>query len=146
MTINPIDNDNYLFLCERDDAVELADNKGRFSLRCPLSHKCRGFRLVIASRTKEGYALALNGQEPLYETAVDGNPEADATGISDLFIGCRSHRKGILKTLGEMMLADVFLWPDKDILALDKDSAGAVTSPEHNLLMKYFTEVISRDI
>lgn len=151
VTINPVDDDNYLFLSERDNAIELTDKQGSFSIRHPVTQECKGFRLAIFSRTKEGYALALNRQAPRREIAPvdnleDDEPRLDVSGTSDLFIGCRSHRKGILKTLGEMLLADVFLWPDKDILAFDKDASGTEPSPEHDLLMKYYTEVISCDI
>jgi len=32
--------------------------------------------------------------------------------VADLFIGCRSHRKGILKTLGTSVVHDVLIWLD----------------------------------
>ena len=151
VTINPNDVDNYLFLSERDNAIDLTDKQGSFSLRQPLTEECKGFRLVIISRTKEGYTLSVNGQKLRCESTPvkdrqDDDVKTGVSGLSDLFIGCRSHRKGILKTLGELSLADVFLWPDKDILASDNEAPNAGPSPEYNLLTQYHTEVISRDI
>ncbi|MEE9428194.1 MAG: hypothetical protein V3V25_08615 [Paracoccaceae bacterium] len=151
VTINPADADNYLFLSERDDAIELTDKQGDFSLRQPVMRKYNGFRLVVLSCTNEGYALALSGNKQQrtkrpVENSTDNETQIDATGPSDLFIGCRSHRKGILKTLGELSLADIFLWPDKDILAFDNDGSDENSSPEHDLLLKYFNEVISREV
>jgi hypothetical protein len=45
-------------------------------------------------------------------------------GTADLFIGCRSHRDGLLKTLGQGAIAAVFLWPGLNVL--DAGSATAV--------------------
>ncbi len=151
VTINPVNFENYVFLSERDGAVELTDQQASFSLRQPVTQESKGFRLVVLSRTKQGYALALEGQKPVHELSPAESPQEDAplldtSELCNLFIGCRSHRKGILKTLGSLLLADVFLWPDKDILAFDKDKSGAETSPEYDLLLKYYTEVICRDI
>lgn len=147
VTVNPVDGDNYLFLSERDNAIELTDNEASFFLRHPLTQDCDGFRLVIISRTKDGYALAVDQQKPRRETVtVESSGDEARAETCDLFIGCRSHRKGILKTLGEMQLADVFLWVDKDILAADPTTSTAENNPEYTLLLTYYTEVICRDV
>lgn len=151
-TINPVeDENNYLFLSERENAIELTDKQGSFSLRQLVTPEHKGFRLVIFSRTEERYALALEGriirhQFPSVENLKEDETGFDISGISDLFIGCRSHRKGILKTLGEFLLADIFFWPNKDILASRKNELDAETSLEYDLLLNYYTEVISRDV
>ncbi|KPU83469.1 hypothetical protein JI58_08750 [Marinosulfonomonas sp. PRT-SC04] len=155
VTINPANFDNYVFLSERDGVVELTDQQASFSLQQPVSPDCEGFRLVIFSRTEDGYTLAIDGNPPVHGTSVPESPNEDGplldtSGLCDLFIGCRSHRKGILKTLGEMVLADVFLWPDKDILADEQGASppndASDTRPEYDLLLKYYTEVICRDV
>ena len=155
VTINPINFDNYVFLTERDGVVELTDQQASFALQQPVAQEYGGFRLVVFSRTKQGYTLAIDGEEPVSgisrtDTPKKDGPLLDTSGLCDLFIGCRSHRKGILKTLGQMLLADVFLWPDKDILAVEQGTSPpencAKNSPEYDLLLKYYTEVICRDI
>lgn len=151
LTINPVQHDNYVFLCERDGAVELTDQQESFSLRQPVAQLGDGFRLVVLSYSHGRYALSINGQKPIYETSdADGSKDdvrfMDASALCDLFIGCRSHRKGILKTLGALFLADVFVWPDKDILTFEQGASMANDSPEHDLLLKYYTEVITRDV
>ena len=38
-------------------------------------------------------------------------PSSKRSGPADLFIGCRSHREGLPKTLGDGHIAQVFFWP-----------------------------------
>lgn len=143
VTVNPVDHDNYLFLTERDGAIELTDKHASFSLQLPVPQGVDGFRLVTFSRTNTGYALTFEGQKITHElpeiVTQQDQDTLDKSEGCDLFIGCRSHRKGILKTLGALLLADVFLWPRKDILTSE-------SNPEYDLLKKYHTEVICRDI
>ena len=61
-------------------------------------------------------------------------------------LGVAATARVFLKTLGELSLADVFLWPDKDILALGNDASSSGPSPEYDLLLQYHAEVIPRDI
>lgn len=151
VTINPKEDDNYLFLSERDGAIELTDKAASFSLRHPITQDCKGFRLVVISYANGVYSLAEEGR--IVKHSIDSDyaqrnedAQRDTSGMSDLFIGCRSHRKGILKTLGKLSLADVFLWQGKDILAPGKAASNTNHSPEYNLLLQYYSEVILRDI
>ena len=151
VTVNPMNFDNYVFLTDRDGAVELTDQQASFALKHPITQDARIFRLVVFSRTEEGYTLAVDGEKTIFGRSVadslkEDGPLLDTSGLCDLFIGCRSHRSGILKTLGQMLLTDVFLWPDKDILAVEQGASDDQNSPEYDLLLKYYTEVICRDI
>ena len=57
--------------------------------------------------------------EPNPELALEHDhcPDFERADPCDIFGGCRSHRAGIVKTLGAFALADLFFWPEKDILA-----------------------------
>ena len=145
LTVNPLGHENYVFLSERDNAIVLTDDQGSFDLRCPLRTECDGFRLVVFSRSAEGYfSLSVDKQEIRDDqTQMLRSDDAEA---SDLFIGCRSHRAGILKTLGKFTLADVFLWPNKDILKPQTEPLGSGARAEYDLLMRYFKEVISCEL
>ena len=145
LTVNPLGHENYVFLSERDNAIVLTDDQGSFVLRCPLKTECDGFRLVVFSRNAEGeFSLCVDMQEiKTDQTQVLPSKNEDR---SDLFIGCRSHRAGILKTLGKFVLADVVLWPGKDILASQTKTPGSRTGSEYDVLMSYFKEVISHEL
>lgn len=45
-------------------------------------------------------------------------------GAAELFIGCRSHRSGLAKTLGSARISDVIYWPDRMILGSDGDDVA----------------------
>lgn len=113
MTLNPRNGRNYLFLNENDGAVELKfrDDDMGLSLPCPVPQSA--FTLVCVSVDGGRMKLALNGMRPV-EMSVSTGLEV---GEHDLFIGCRSDRAGIVKTLGEAQISRVWSWPDEDIFA-----------------------------
>ncbi|WP_460274222.1 hypothetical protein [Celeribacter sp. ULVN23_4] len=113
MTLNPREGRDYLFLSEADGAVELKfrDGVAGLSRPCPMSEGA--MTLVCASVDGGKMKLAVNGEAP-GGLAV---PSGLETGFHDLFIGCRSDRAGIVKTLGEAQIARVWIWPGEDIFA-----------------------------
>lgn len=139
-TINPWDKGNYAFLSERDNAIEFNDDQGSFALSHPLKTAGDGFRLVVLSYDGAQFSLVVEGLGAISQQSLQ--PKKDRQ--CDLFVGCRSHRDGILKTLGDFLLADVFVWPDMDILTSASKTSGPETGPEYDLLQSYFTEVITR--
>lgn len=121
LTINPTDRDNYLFLAEKDGRVNWQDQNETVSLSLP-SPKGGGWIIAGFDKGKLSLSVADEGQD--CAKAIDTkfyNAELsqDFDGINDVFIGCRSHRKGILKTLGTSCLHDVLLWIDQDFCNTD---------------------------
>lgn len=118
VTINPTDADNYLFLNEKGGELTWQDQKGSVAVAIPTpptpAWVVVGYdagRLSIAAAS-EGHALTA----PVASTEDNPLLDRDLAGSSDLFIGCRSHRKGILKTLGTSRIMDVLLWSDSFVL------------------------------
>lgn len=111
MTLNPREGRDYLFLSEADGAVELKFRDGVAGLTRPTAHSEGRFTLVCASVEGGKMKLAVNGETPS-GLAVPSGLEA---GFHDLFIGCRSDRAGIKKTLGEAQIARLWIWPGEDV-------------------------------
>ncbi|PTQ74391.1 hypothetical protein [Celeribacter persicus] len=113
MTLNPREGRDYLFLTESDGVVELKFRDGVAGLTrpCPLSEG--RFTLVCASVEGGKMKLAVNGETP-GGLAV---PSGLESGFHDLFIGCRSDRAGIVKTLGEAQIARLWIWAGEDVFA-----------------------------
>lgn len=114
LTLNPREGRAYLFMSEsegvvsmkyRDQPDELSVNGGGQS----------DLTLACASVSGRDMKLAVNGAPP---KALEVEAEIEP-GDYDLFIGCRSDRPGIAKTLGEARIASVWLWPDQDVFADD---------------------------
>lgn len=114
VTVNPPDGDNYLFLSEKDGLLEWRDDAG--SVEATLPAPGGAFWVVVGyDQGKISLTAAKPGAKfPAPKTSLDAS-EALAralSGASDLFIGCRSHRKGIVKTLGHSVIHDVLFWLD----------------------------------
>jgi len=114
LTLNPRDGRNYLFLKEIGGEVALNYRDGDRSVSAKT--KQQGLNLVVASVNGSAMRLAVNGGRP-------GATQAEAPlipGVHDLFIGCRSDRSGITKTLGEANLIEIRMWPDCDVFEDEK--------------------------
>lgn len=121
VTINPKDQDNYLFLSEKNGEITWQGQKGMGMVECPGQ---RGAVWALASFSHGQLCLTVAAEgvpfPPALSARADGPGLAESlSGPSDLFIGCRSHRKGILKTLGQSRIHDVLLWPDLSCLTPD---------------------------
>ena len=114
VTFNPPDGNNYLFLFEKDGLLEWRDDAGSVEVTLPAPGGTF-WVLVGYDHGKISLLAAKPGAKfPQAQTSPDAS-EALAMaleGASDMFIGCRSHRKGILKTLGHCVIHDVLLWLD----------------------------------
>ncbi|MBV48407.1 hypothetical protein [Sulfitobacter sp.] len=121
LTVNPDQHGNYLFASEKDGILEWRDDGGTVSVSVPspggefwvvLGYDCGRLRISTA---KSGDVFP----PPRSSTDQADDLAVALGGANDLFIGCRSHRKGILKTLGASTIRDVLIW-------LDHDGGGAV--------------------
>ncbi|HLQ17908.1 MAG TPA: hypothetical protein VK146_02925 [Tabrizicola sp.] len=101
---------NMIFLGEGEGRVLVKERAGGLEVALPLP-KREGARLVILSFDGRTLRLEADGQE----AAVTG----DVPGLvhqADFFIGCRSNRPGLAKTLGASRLQEVMFWPDRALL------------------------------
>ena len=116
-TLNPDDHKNYLYLYEKDGKVGFADQSDRLQLSLPSP---KGPYWAVGSYHLGRLALSCFSEGQTPETVITSESSMDVAasmlGASTLFVGCRSHRKGILKTLGQSVMSDVMLWIDRDCL------------------------------
>jgi hypothetical protein len=126
ITINP-DSDTYLFLAEKDGQVIWQDQSDSVGIALPAP----GSEYWVAAGYSDGQ-LSLAVAEPgaPFGDAVQSTTPSTAlenamAGVNDLFIGCRSHRKGIVKTLGQSTIFDILLWIDRNPLSEDPAALAA---------------------
>jgi len=117
LTLNLQGAKNYLFLSHQSGQVSFKSqsDSGEVSLPMPF-----GAPVLLVAGFSRGRFFLRAGAE-LAQSATP--PDTTITGPADLFIGCRSHREGLPKTLGDGHIAQVFFWP-RNILD-PKDPAGA---------------------
>jgi len=104
LTLNLHDARNYLFLSHQAGQVAFKSqsDSGEVSLPMP-----PGRALLIAGFSRGRFFLRAGGEVAQSATP----PDSSISGPADLFIGCRSHREGLPKTLGDGHIAQVFFWP-----------------------------------
>lgn len=98
---------NLIFLAERDGLVQVADRQATVGISLPL-RPVRGARLALMGYDGRHLRLGLDGQWAEAAAAIPGLAHP-----ADFFIGCRSNRAGLAKTLGESRLHEVLFWPDR---------------------------------
>lgn len=116
LTVNPSECDTYLFLAEKEGHVIWQDQQDHATLSLPAP---KGGGWILAGFDEGMLSLTTAPDSgnigPVHQTKTRAeNLRAAFDGACDLFIGCRSHRKGILKTLGTSQVHDVLLWIDQD--------------------------------
>ena len=107
LTLNLAARRNYLFLAEADGQLifKTQDNSGGVSM--PTGARDIGPRWLVAGFSQGRFSLARAGEASVFAEV----PRHEIGGVGDLFIGCRSHRPGLLKTLGAGVISDVLFWP-----------------------------------
>jgi len=127
LRIGPADTANLFFISHADGVLTAKDRGGGVAVDMPLPARQPGFRLVIASWDRGRLILQTGGIRVESRGKIDG-----AEGPVDLFIGCRGHRKGLAKTLGNALIGDVFFWPDRSLLSprdpVDQTQMAALSS------------------
>lgn len=106
LTLNPQGAAEYLFLTVDDGALRLVFRNSGAALSVPLTGT-GPFHLALIQAEGDRLALASGDATPRLLRADHALP----AGACDAFIGCRSDRKGILKTLGDAQIRDVYLLP-----------------------------------
>lgn len=116
--------ENYLFLSEAEGILTVKDDKGLVEATLP-APPADVPRLILVS---------LAGDRLTVEALGHDRAEVQArapvlSGPASLFIGCRNHRPGLTKTLGGALIADVWLWPGRALLApADATDHAALTA------------------
>ncbi len=102
----------YLFLADYGDSFLVKDTSDGLSLSALKTPGVAGLRCVLVSIDRGRVALQDSGG-PVH--LGEGLPPALPNPAS-LFVGARSHRSGLQKTLGEAVIEDVLLWPGMSLL------------------------------
>lgn len=101
---------NMIFLAEAEGRVLAKDRAGAVEVDLP-SPEGRGARLVVVSFDGRGLRLRVGEREAAQSGTIPGLAHQ-----ADFFIGCRSNRGGLVKTLGQSQLHEVLFWPDRALL------------------------------
>ena len=115
-----------IFLSEAEGQVFAKDRAGGVAAALPSPRRHGAWRMAIVSFTGRALHLWADGAQTMGEGLASG---LDAP--ADLFVGCRSNRAGLAKTLGASLVRDVFFWPNRALLAED-------TSTDLAALHRYF--------
>lgn len=127
LTVNPTDYYTYLFLTEKDGRIRWQDQKDQSDVSVPAPRN-GGWIVVGFDAGKLSLTAASKGDDfgkPVHNNEPNTELANSFSGANDIFVGCRSHRKGILKTLGSSRLHDLLLWIDQDICNGDQPSLNA---------------------
>lgn len=123
-------NANYLFLSDGGDFFIAKDVRGSVDLTVPVTGSSDGLRMAIVTLAGDTLALAESLNAPATMQGVDAGMRTAA----DLFIGCRSHRGGLQKTLGASIIVEVLFWPRHALLLPRNDADEA----QYLNLKRYF--------
>lgn len=122
--------EGYLFLSDDGETLLVKDTTEALSLTLPRYDRDTDLRCVVV--TLAGDRLAVQDS---------GGPIQEVTGVppglpvpASLFIGGRSHRAGLHKTLGDSVIEDVLFWPGQRLLG----SVSAEDARQARLLARYY--------
>ncbi|MGB3315609.1 MAG: hypothetical protein WBB85_14465 [Albidovulum sp.] len=104
---------NLFFLNEADGILTAKDRGGAISIECEAPAHENARELIMVSLEPSRLRLRV-GRGPVIEARGD---VSDMNGMGELFIGCRNHRAGLQKTLGDLLISDVIFWPSGSVLA-----------------------------
>ena len=100
-----------IFLSEADGKLFAKDRASSIEVSLPAPPRNSQKQMVILSFNHRHLYLWSRGEI----VSATGRPEGlDAP--ADLFIGCRSNRAGLVKTLGSSVIHDVMFWPGRSLL------------------------------
>jgi hypothetical protein len=102
----------YLFLADYGDSLLVKDTSDGLSLEVQKTPGVTGLRLVLVSVDRGRIALQDSaGPVSRGEGVAPALPKP-----ASLFLGARSHRGGLQKTLGEAVIEDALIWPGLSLL------------------------------
>lgn len=120
----------YFFISDLGDSLTVKDTGEALSLTVPAEPATRDPRLLLV--TVSGSTLAVQRAGGALHQVTGLPPQL--AGAADLFIGGRSHRSGLQKTLGQTLFLDVIFWPGSRLLM----PATADDAAQKAALMRYY--------
>jgi hypothetical protein len=115
---------NMIFMTEGDGQILAKDRANTVEVALPVPEG-KGAKLVVLTFDGRGLRLAVGKDEIVAAAAIPGLAYQ-----ADFFIGCRSNRVGLAKTLGQSRLHEVMFWPDRALLgssdAEDRDALATL--------------------
>lgn len=121
LSLQPVAHEDYVFLSLEGPQVRLARKDAVTGLSLTLPTDAQKPLLVLCAVGSGMARMSINGGP------VVSAPLAAEEGPADLFIGCRTARKGMKNKLGRFDLSDVMVWPGQDLLGA-KAGFAAVTA------------------
>lgn len=112
------DTGNYLFVADDSAMIVVQDDRGSVQARAASTAQPGRRHLLMV--TLSGAQIALSQNLGNVTGARGADPGLNAA--ASLFIGCRSHRGGIRKTLGGATIHDVIFWPGHSLLLPRSDA------------------------
>lgn len=114
---------NMIFLAEAEGRILAKDRAGVVEAALPLVQG-NAAKLVILAFSGRTLRLEMDGREAVASGDVPGLAHQ-----ADFFIGCRSNRVGLAKTLGQSRLQEVLFWPDRALLgSVDAEDRTALAA------------------
>lgn len=98
---------NMIFLTEGDGVLLAKDRQSTVEVSLPVP-RGRGVKLALLGFDGRSLRLGLGDQRAEVAGKLPGLAHP-----ADFFIGCRSNRGGLAKTLGQSQLHEVLFWPDR---------------------------------
>jgi hypothetical protein len=126
---------NLIFLSDAAGEVTAKDRSGGVTATLPAQRLGARPRLAMFSLSPQGVFLRAGGKTTMAQGRVLA---MDAP--ADLFIGCRSDRSGLAKTLGGADIHDVIFWPNRAVLAQQGPSDAAILEALDRYLRWSFAE------
>ncbi|WP_208348286.1 hypothetical protein [Pseudaestuariivita rosea] len=106
----------YLFLNERSELIELKQDKAPQGVSLYFEPEAGEWNQIVISVSKDVLSLAINDEDAV----VTETPSHNYAPPGQMFIGCRSNRGGLQKTLGALVVSDVIFLPGVDLLSEDQ--------------------------
>jgi hypothetical protein len=123
---------NMIFLSESEGVLMAKDRQSTLEVTLPVLHLC-GVKLAILGFDGQSLRLRFGDQRAEVKGRISGLAHA-----ADFFIGCRSNRVGLAKTLGASQLHEVLFWPDRCLLGSDyADDLAALTALNRHVRWSY---------
>ncbi len=118
---------NMIFLTEGDGLLLAKDRQNTAEVSLPVP-RGRGVKLALLGFDGRHLRLGLGDLRAEVACKMPGLAHP-----ADFFIGCRSNRAGLAKTLGASHLHEVLFWPDRCLLGSDdpEDRAALATLMRH---------------
>lgn len=113
ITLNPDKVDNYLFLQQAGGTINFKDQQTTLELIASMPSLDDATNLLVVGQSNGALYMRVEKEDVITtETRVD----LGLSGPSKLFIGCRSNRSGLYKTLGSFVMKDIIFWPNQNVL------------------------------